>query len=51
MTDLHPTADLLLGLLAWLATTALVELVIKPAMFRLYHRADKATGDRLPDLK
>lgn len=51
MSNLHPTADLLLGLLVWLATTAAVELVIKPAMFRLYHRADKATGDRLPDLK
>jgi len=48
---LHPTADLLLGLLAWLATTVMVELVVKPAIFWLYHRADKATGDRLPDLK
>jgi hypothetical protein len=51
MNDLHPIADLLLGLTAWLVTTAAVELVIKPAMFRLYHRADKATGDRLPDIK
>jgi hypothetical protein len=48
---LHPTADLLLGLLVWLVTTAAVELVVKPALFRLYHRADKATGDRLPNLK
>jgi hypothetical protein len=48
---LHPTADLLLGLLTWLVTTAAVELVVKPTLFRLYHRADKATGDRLPDLK
>jgi hypothetical protein len=51
MTDLHPNADLLLGLLAWLATTGVAELVVKPAWRRLYHRADKATGDRLPNLK
>jgi hypothetical protein len=51
MTDLHPTADLLLGLLVWLATTGVAELVAKPAWRRLYRRADKAAGDRLPDLK
>ena len=50
MSDLHPIADLLLGLGVWLLTTALAELVVKPAMHRLYRRADKATGDRLPDL-
>ena len=51
MNDLHPTADLLLGLGMWLLTTGFAELVIKPAWRRLYHRADKATGDRLPNLK
>jgi hypothetical protein len=51
MTDLHPTADLLLGLGMWLLATGFAELAIKPAWRRLYRRADKAAGDRLPDLK
>lgn len=49
--NLHPVPDLLLALLAWLLTTGLAELVVKPTWRRLYRRADLATGDRLPDLK
>jgi hypothetical protein len=51
MSELHPTSDLLLGLAVWFLTTGVAELVVKPAWRRLYRRADKATGDRLPDLK
>jgi hypothetical protein len=48
MNDLHLIADLLLAKLAW---TAVVELLFKPVLFRLYAHADQTTGDRLPDLK
>lgn len=51
MSNLHPTADVLLGLAVWLLTTGFAELVVKPAWHRLYRRVDKASGDRLPDLK
>jgi hypothetical protein len=48
---LHPAPDVLLGLTVWLVTTGFAELVVKPAWRRIYHRADRAIGDRLPDLK
>jgi hypothetical protein len=51
MNDLHPIADLLLGLGVWLLTTGFAELAVKPAWRRLYRRVDQAAGDRLPDLK
>ena len=51
MADLHPTADLFLGLLIWLFTTGFAELVVKPVWRRLYRRADQSLSDRLPDLK
>lgn len=34
--------------LLWLIAS---ELVIKPALFRIYMRVDNALADRLPDLK
>jgi hypothetical protein len=49
--DLHVIADVLLGLTVWLVTTGFAELVVKPAWRRVYRRADRAIGDRLPDLK
>jgi hypothetical protein len=51
MNTLHPVADLLLGLGAWLLTTAIAELIVKPFLQRKYQRLDRALGDRLPDLK
>jgi hypothetical protein len=51
MTDLHLTADAIAAFLMWIATTAMVELVIKPFLRRKYQRLDRALGDRLPDLK
>jgi|688.fasta_scaffold302575_2 hypothetical protein len=51
MNDLHPTADLLLGLAVWLLTTGFTELVVKPTWRRLYRRADQSLSDRLPDLR
>jgi hypothetical protein len=51
MSEIHPTADLFLGLLAWLFTTGFAELVVKPAWRRVYRRADQSLSDRLPDLK
>jgi hypothetical protein len=38
----------LTGRILWLIVS---ELVIKPALFRLYMRADDLLADRLPDLK
>jgi hypothetical protein len=51
MSDLHPAADAIAAFLMWIATTAMVELVIKPFLHRKYARLDRALGDRLPDLK
>jgi len=50
MNDLHITADAIVSLLMFLATTAIVELAIKPFFRWKYRRIDKALGDRLPDL-
>lgn len=50
MPELHLTADAAVALCLWLATTAVVELVVKPLLHRLYRRADQALNDRLPDL-
>lgn len=47
---IHLSADTAVALALWLLTTGLVELVVKPLMFRLYRRADAAVHDRLPDL-
>jgi hypothetical protein len=51
MSDLHLAADAIAAFLMWLTTTAMVELVIKPFLHRLYRRADQSLSDRLPDLK
>jgi hypothetical protein len=51
MNEIHPTADLFLGLLTWLFITGFAELVVKPAWRRLYRRADQSLSDRLPDLR
>ncbi len=51
MSEIHPTADLFLGLLIWQFITGFAELVVKPAWRRLYRRADQSLSDRLPDLK
>jgi hypothetical protein len=51
MSEIHPPADLLLGLTVWLLTTGFTELVVRPAWRRLYRRADQSLSDRLPDLK
>jgi hypothetical protein len=50
MHELHLTADAAVALGLWLATTAVVELVVKPLLFRLYRRADEALKDFLPDI-
>lgn len=48
----HPTAnDERLALAVWFLGLGVAELVVKPLWRRLYRRADKAAGDRLPDLK
>ena len=41
-------AGYLTGRLLWLIAS---ELLIKPALFRIYMRVDNALADRLPDLK
>ena len=41
-------AGYLTGRILWLIAA---ELVLKPALFRLYMRADDLLADRLPDLK
>jgi hypothetical protein len=51
MNDLHPNADLLLGLAVWTLATGFAELVVKPTWRRLYRRADQSLSDRLPDLR
>jgi hypothetical protein len=48
----HPTAnDETLALAVWFLSLGVAELVVKPAWRRLYRRTDRATGDRLSDLK
>jgi len=49
--SIHFTADAIAAGLMWLATTAVVELIVKPFLRRKYDRLDRALGDRLPDLK
>lgn len=48
MLALDIAGGYLSGRLLWLTAS---ELLIKPALFRLYMRIDNALDDRLPDLK
>lgn len=51
MRDFWLAIDVAIGwFLARAAWLAVVELLIKPALFHVYRRADVAAGDRLPNL-